>query len=191
MSFELQNSIGSPQLRLQRESGQDINLIGEIRLQDLDEAPDPSSYFLVLELKDVNSTDGNITVEWEEVANRSGVIGGDFDWNVDLLGRRQRDVPLRSSRLRRRRPVVPAGNLQPRRNLWYSPTSPSTPTNPTSTCRSSAPGTDSNVDSNWRTLLDDTWVVPQVNQQMDVGQDLPSPPASLDMHLLGRARPRC
>ena len=75
VSFELQNSIGSPQSLTSAESGQDINLIGEIRLQDLDEAPDPSSYFLVLELKHVNSTDGNITVEWEEVANRSGVIG--------------------------------------------------------------------------------------------------------------------
>ncbi|MEC8817441.1 MAG: hypothetical protein VXX34_08605, partial [Candidatus Thermoplasmatota archaeon] len=83
-SFELQNSIGAPQSLSGAESGQDINLIGQIRLQDLNEAPDPSAYFLVLELKHVNTTDGNITVEWEEVANRSGVIGGDFNWNVDL-----------------------------------------------------------------------------------------------------------
>ena len=83
-TFELQNSIGAPQSLTNAESGQDINLIGEIRLEDLGEAPDPSAYFLVLELKHVNTTDGNITVEWEEVANRSGVIGGNFNWNIDL-----------------------------------------------------------------------------------------------------------
>ena len=186
VSFELQNSIGSPQSLTSAESGQDINLIGEIRLQDLDEAPDPSSYFLVLELKHVNSTDGNITVEWEEVANRSGVIGGDFDWNVDLgsaAGSETYRFAVRG---------YEGGDLL----------CPPANYNPDETCgipfditidtyepnlldlQVLSPGTDSNVDSNWRTLLDDTWVVPQANQQIRMSsQDLPSPPASLDMHL--------
>ena len=163
VSFELQNSIGSPQSLTSAESGQDINLIGEIRLQDLDEAPDPSSYFLVLELKHVNSTDGNITVEWEEVANRSGVIGGDFDWNVDLgsaAGSETYRFAVRG---------YEGGDLL----------CPPANYNPDETCgipfditidtyepnlldlQVLSPGTDSNVDTNWRTLLDDTWVVPQ------------------------------
>ena len=185
-SFELQNSIGAPQGLTGAESGQDINLIGQIRLEDLNEAPDPSSYFLVLELKHVNTTDGNITVEWEEVANRSGVIGGDFAWNVNLgdaAGSETYRFAVRG---------YEGGDLL----------CPPSEYNPDETCaipfditidtyepnlldlQVLSPGTDSNVDSNWRTLLDDTWVVPQTTQQIRMAsQDLPSPPASLDMHL--------
>ncbi len=185
-SFELQNSIGAPQALTGAESGQDINLIGQIRLQDLNEAPDPSLYFLVLELKHVNTTDGNITVEWEEVANRSGVIGGDFNWNIDLgdaAGSETYRFAVRG---------YEGGDLL----------CPPSQYNPDETCaipfditidtyepnlldlQVLSPGTDSNVDSNWRTLLDDTWVVPQTTQQIRMSsQDLPSPPATLDMHL--------
>ena len=185
-SFELQNSIGAPQALIGAESGQDINLIGQIRLQDLNEAPDPSLYFLVLELKHVNTTDGNITVEWEEVANRSGVIGGDFNWNIDLgdaAGSETYRFAVRG---------YEGGDLL----------CPPSQYNPDETCaipfditidtyepnlldlQVLSPGTDSNVDSNWRTLLDDTWVVPQTTQQIRMSsQDLPSPPATLDMHL--------
>jgi len=185
-SFELQNSIGAPQSLTGAESGQDINLIGQIRLEDLDEAPDPSSYFLVLELKHVNTTDGNITIEWEEVANRSGVIGGDFNWNVDLgsaAGSETYRFAVRG---------YDGGDLL----------CPPSQYNPDETCaipfdisidtyepnlldlQVLSPGTDANVDSNWRTLLDDTWVVPQANQQIRMSsQDLPSPPATLDLHL--------
>ncbi|MEC8398232.1 MAG: hypothetical protein VXZ34_01465, partial [Candidatus Thermoplasmatota archaeon] len=185
-SFELQNSIGAPQSLSGAESGQDINLIGQIRLQDLNEAPDPSADFLVLELKHVNTTDGNITVEWEEVANRSGVIGGDFNWNVDLgavAGSETYRFAVRG---------YEGGDLL----------CPPSQYNPDETCaipfditidtyepnlldlQVLSPGTDANVDSNWRTLVDDTWVVPQANQQIRMAsQDLPSPPASLDLHL--------
>ena len=185
-SFELQNSIGSPQDLTGAESGQDINLIGQIRLEDLNEAPDPSSYFLVLELKHVNSTDGNITIEWEEVANRSGVIGGDFNWNVDL------GAAAGSETYRFAVRGYDGGDLLCPPSLY----------NPDETCaipfditidtyepnlldlQVLSPGTDSNVDSNWRTLLDDTWVVPQANQQIRMSsQDLPTPPATLDLHL--------
>ncbi|MED5566738.1 MAG: hypothetical protein VX382_02675, partial [Candidatus Thermoplasmatota archaeon] len=178
--------IGAPQSLSGAESGQDINLIGQIRLQDLNEAPDPSAYFLVLELEHVNTTDGNITVEWEEVANRSGVIGGDFNWNVDLgavAGSETYRFAVRG---------YEGGDLL----------CPPSQYNPDETCaipfditidtyepnlldiQVLSPGTDANVDSNWRTLVDDTWVVPQANQQIRMAsQDLPSPPASLDLHL--------
>ncbi len=184
--FELQNSIGVPQSLTGAESGQDINLNGKVRLQNLSEAPDPSSYFLVLELKHVNTTDGNITVEWEEVANRSGVIGGDFNWNVDL------GAAAGSETYRFAVRGYEGGDLLCPPSVY----------NPDETCaipfditidtyepnlldlQVLSPGTDSNVDSNWRTLLDDTWVVPQTSQQIRMSsQDLPSPPATLDMHL--------
>ena len=186
ISFELQNSIGAPQALTGAESGQDINLMGQIRLEDLNEAPDPSLYFLTLELKHVNTTDGNITVEWEEVANRSGVIGGDFNWNIDLgsaAGSETYRFAVRG---------YEGGDLLCPPSLY----------NPDETCaipfditidtyepnlldlQVLSPGTDSNVDSNWRTLLDDTWVVPQTTQQIRMSsQDLPNPPANLDMHL--------
>ena len=184
-SFELQNSIGAPQSLSGAESGQDINLIGQIRLEDLNEAPDPSSYFLVLELKHVNTTDGNITVEWEEVANRSGVIGGDFNWNVDL------GAAAGSETYRFAVRGYDSGELL----------CPPSSYNPDETCaipfditidtyepnlldlQVLSPGTDSNVDSNWRTLLDDTWVVPQANQQIRMSSQIfqihPQPSTSI------------
>ena len=185
VSFELQNSIGVVQSLTDAESGQDINLIGEIRLENLTEAPDPSSYFLVLELKHVNTTDGNITVEWEEIGNRSGVIGGDFSWNVDLgsaAGSETYRFAVRG---------YDGGDLL----------CPPAQYNPDETCgipfditidtlepnlldlQVLSPGTNANVDSNWRTLVDDTWVVPQQAQKIRMSsQDLPNPPATLDMH---------
>lgn len=184
--FELQNSIGVAQSLTGAESGQDINLIGQIRLEDLNEAPDPSAYYLVLELKHVNSTDGNITIEWEEIANRSGVIGGNFNWNVDLgnaAGSETYRFALRG---------YEGGDLL----------CPPSQYNPDETCaipfditidtyepnlldiQVLSPGTDASVDSNWRTLLDDTWVVPQQAQKIRMSsQDLPNPPATLDLHL--------
>jgi hypothetical protein len=184
--FQLQNSIGVEQALTGAESGQDINLIGQVRLQDLNEAPDPSSYYLVLELKHVNTTDGNLTIEWEEVANRSGVIGGDFNWNIDLgnaAGSETYRFAVRG---------YEGGDLL----------CPPSEYNPDETCaipfditidtyepnlleiQVLSPGTDASVDSNWRTLLDDTWVVPQQAQKIRMSsQDLPNPPATLDLHL--------
>ncbi len=186
VQFELQNSIGVAQSLTGAESGQDINLIGQIRLEDLNEAPDPTSYYLTLELKHVNTTDGNITVEWEEVANRSGVIGGDFNWNVDLgsaAGSESYRFALRG---------YEGGDLL----------CPPSQYNPDETCaipfditidtyepnlldlQVLSPGTDANVEENWRTLVDDTWVVPQQIQKIRMSsQDLPNPPATLDMHV--------
>ena len=185
-SFELQNGIGQPQALTGAQSGRQINLVGEIRLEDLTVSPDPTSYFLVLELKHVNTTDGNITVEWEEVANRSGVIGGNFNWNVDLgtaAGSETYRFALRG---------YEDGDLLCPPSIY----------NPDETCaipfdvmidtyepnlldlQVLSAGTDPNVDSNWRTLLDDTWVVPNSAQQIRMSsQDIPNPPATLDMHL--------
>ena len=55
-----------------------------VRLQDLDVAPDPSAYNLVLEQQTVDNIDGNITIGWTEIDNISGPIGGDISWPIDL-----------------------------------------------------------------------------------------------------------
>ena len=183
--FQLQNSIGVQQPLTGAESGQDINIIGQIRLEDLAESPDPSAYYMVLELRHMNITDGNVTVEWEEVANRSGVIGGDFNWNIDLgsaAGSETYRFAVRG---------YDDGDL----------VCPPAEYMPDATCaipfdisidtyepnlldlQVLSPGTDRNVDENWRTLLDDTWVVPQSVQEIRMSsQDLPNPPSSLDLH---------
>lgn len=180
-TFELQNSIGIAQSLTSAESGQDINLVGSIRLQDLTYSPDPAAYFLVLELKHVNNTDGNITTEWEEVANRSGTIGGDFNWNIDLgsaAGSETYRFALRG---------YEGGDILCPPSVY----------NPDDTCAIPfdisidtydpnlldievlSPGTD----DDWRILLDDTWVVPQESQEIRMSsQDLPNPPAALDLH---------
>lgn len=183
--FELQNSIGTAQSLTGAESGQDINLIGKVRLQDIDVAPDPSAYYLVLELKHLNNTDGNTTIEWEEVANRSGTIGGDFNWNVDLgaaAGSETYRFAIRG---------YEGGDIL----------CPPSQYNPDETCAipfdisidTYEPNllgiqvlngqVDPNVESNWRTLLDDTWVVPSQTQKVRMSsQDLPNPPEVLTLH---------
>ena len=184
--FQLQNSIGVQQPLTGAESGQDITIIGQMRLEDLAEAPDPSAYFLVLELRHINNTNGNITTEWEEVANRSGVIGGNINWSIDLgsaAGSETYRFAVRG---------YDGGDL----------ICPPAQYNPDESCgipfdisidtyepnlldiQVLSPGTDRNVDENWRTLLDDTWVVPQTVQEIRMSsQDLPNPPSSLDLHL--------
>ena len=183
-SFQLQNTVGIAQDLDSAESGQTINLVGSVRLEDLDVAPDPAGYNLVLELKHVNITGEEITIEWEEVENYSGVIGGDFDLEVDLgsaVGEETYRFGMRG---------------------YEGGTSlcPSTTFRPDETC--SIPfnitidtyepnllsiqvldfGSDRNLDDSWRTLYDDTWVVPSATQSIRMtAQDIPAPPATLDM----------
>ena len=83
-SFSLVNNIGIVQNLDSASTGQVITLNGSIRLQDLTIAPNPSSYFMILEQKTLNTTGENITIEWITVANRSGIPNGDFSWNIDL-----------------------------------------------------------------------------------------------------------
>ena len=83
-AFELRNDAGDLQNLTAATSNQNINLMGSIRLEGLDVAPDPTAYNLSLQRWDVQTVNGTVVSEWIEISNKSGVIGGNFDWDVDL-----------------------------------------------------------------------------------------------------------
>ena len=60
--FDLYNSAGALQNIDQAYSNQEIRMVGKIRLQDIDIAPDPTAYFLVVEEKDWKQTERTPTL---------------------------------------------------------------------------------------------------------------------------------
>jgi hypothetical protein len=185
ISFELQNTVGVAQDLDAAESGQTINLVGSVRLEDLDVAPDPAAYNLVLELKHVNITGEDISIEWEEVENFTGVIGGDFNLEIDL-GSVAGDETYRFGMrgYEGGNSLCPASSLRPDETCSI-PFNISIDTYEPNLMQIQvlSKDTDRNIDSNWRTLYDDTWVVPSATQSIRMtAQDLPSPPATLDMY---------
>ncbi len=186
-SFSLQNSIGTIQDLDDGMSNQEIILVGSIRLQDLDASPDPTSYYTTLELRHINNTEGNITTEWEEVANQSGVIGGDFNWSIDLgsTAAGEETYRFKMSGYEGGDTLCPSLSLRPDVecaipfNLTIDTYDPNL-----MNVQVLNGQVDPNVDSNWRTLVDDTWVVPSASQQIRMqAQDLPSPPENLELHI--------
>ena len=186
-SFSLQNSIGTIQDLDNGMSNQEINLVGSIRLQGLDASPDPTSYYMVLQLRHVNNTEGNVTTEWEEVANQSGVIGGDFNWNVDLgsTAAGEEAYRFKIDGYQGGDTLCPTLSLRPDADCAIPFNLTIDTYDPNLINLQVLNGqVDENVDSNWRTLIDDTWVVPSANQKIRMqAQDLPNPPATLELYI--------
>ncbi len=186
-SFTLQNSIGTIQDLDDGMSNQEIKLVGSIRLQDLDASPDPTSYYMVLQLLHINNTAGIVTTEWEEVANQSGVIGGDFNWNIDLgsTAAGEETYRFKIDGYQGGDTLCPSPSLRPDAdcaipfNLTIDTYDPNL-----MNLQVLNGQVDANVDSNWRTLIDDTWVVPSATQKIRMqAQDLPNPPATLELFI--------
>ena len=162
-----------------------FNLQGKVRLQDLDASPDPASYYLVLEQQYVNNTDGNITLEWIEIDNRSGTIGGDFNWDVDLgLGAAGTEVMrVRLGGYEGGDTLCPPSELMPDSDCAIPFTlhiDAYAPNLLNMEVHKGGP----DIPENWRTLYDDTWVVPSDSQWLRINaQDLPSPPAEMTLHM--------
>ena len=186
-SFSLQNSIGTIQDLDDGMSNQEIILVGSIRLQDLDASPDPTSYYMVLQLRHVNNTEGVVTTEWEEVANQSGVIGGDFNWNIDLgsTAAGEETYRFKIDGYQGGDTLCPSLSLRPDADCAIPFNLTIDTYDPNLINLQVLNGqVDENVDSNWRTLVDDTWVVPSANQKIRMqAQDLPNPPATLELYI--------
>lgn len=185
-SFEVLNTIGVVQDLDGGTSGQTVTLNGSIRLENLAIAPDPSGYYMVLEQRYVNNTDGNITIEWLPVANRSGLPGGDFNWDIDLgMAAGQDTFRFRIDGYEGGETLCPAAIYRPDVacaipfNLSIDTLDPNLLVVEVLNGQ-----VDPALDSNWRVMVDDTWVVPSLTQQIRMNaSDLPNPPASLDIKI--------
>jgi len=185
-SFEVLNNIGIVQDLDDGTSGQTVTLNGAIRLEDLSISPDPSGYFMVLEQKYVNNTDGNISIEWLSVANRSGLPGGDFTWDVDLgMAAGQDTYRFRIDGYEGGETLCPAAEFRPDSDCAIPFNLSIDTLDPNLLVVEVLNGqVDPSLDSNWRVMVDDTWVVPSATQQIRMNaSDLPNPPESLDIKI--------
>ncbi len=163
---------------------------GNLTFESVQASPDPASYYLVVEERGIE-VDGEFTnVTWTEIANRSGVISGYFDWNVNL--------GLFASGLETYRFRVTGYD-------GGDTLCPPTEYNPDSDCgiqfnlsidildpnllsfelykRNSGEG-DVNSDDNWRSVFDDSWATPKLLQDFRLTiSDVPTPPESAVLHV--------
>lgn len=178
-TFDLQNSAGESQSPDDGRSNQLIRLVGKVRLENLDSAPDPAAYNLVVEEEIMNNSDPtNITYNWQEISNMSGPIGGDFDWIVDLGS----DAAGYASYRLRMNGYDKGTNLNLDGTECFTNETCSINFNLTIDTR--APDLlNISVFQNqiyWRVLDGYTWVIPSVNQQFKVeAADMPTPPSAL------------
>ena len=189
-SFQVLNNIGIVQDLDDGTSGQTVNVVGSVRLQDLSISPNPSGYFMVLEQKSINNTGGNITIEWNQVANQSGTPNGDFNWDIDLgMAAGQDTYRFRLDGYEGGDTLCPAAEYRPDSscgipfNLSIDTLDPNL-----MSVRILNGQVDPSLDSNWRVMVDDTWVVPSSNPTSTGDQsvrinasDLPNPPEELDL----------
>jgi hypothetical protein len=156
-----------------------------VRLQDLDVAPDPSTYNVVLEQQTIDNIDGNITLGWTEIDNISGPIGGDIAWPIDLgLGAAGAEVlRVRMVGYEGGDTLCPAAEYRPDEDCAV-PFNLSIDTYEPNLLSMSVFLGGADLPENWRRVYDDTWVIPSANQQMRlIAQDLPTPPETMTMHL--------
>ena len=186
-SFELQNNAGVAQDLTSASSNQNIRMIGTIRLEGLEVSPDPTAYNLSLQKWDVQTINGTVVSEWMNVTNLSNIIGGNFDWNVNLGSTAAGVATYRvlidgysgGDTLCPPAPIVSDSDCAIPFNLsidTYSPTL-------INISVLKASNYDPTIWSNWRNLVDDTWVLPNQQQKVRIlAQDIPNPPTSLDMY---------
>ncbi len=186
-SFELKNNAGVVQDLTAASSNQNINMAGTIRLEGLNIAPDPTSYNLSLQKWDVQTINGSVISEWMNVSTLSNIIGGNFDWDVNLGATAAGTANYRvlingyngGDTLCPPAPLVADSDCAIPFNLsidTYSPTL-------INISMLKASNYDPTIWSNWRNLVDDTWVLPNQQQKVRIlSQDIPTPPTSIDMY---------
>ncbi|MGB2037408.1 MAG: hypothetical protein ACPHX8_02995 [Candidatus Poseidoniaceae archaeon] len=185
-AFSILNDEGVAQNLDDGYTNRNLRLTGSVRLEALSVSPDPLSYFTVVEERSINSTGETPVFEWTEIANQSGTISGDFDWTVDLGPTTAGDhvYRFRITGYEGGDTVCPASEYRPDEdcaipfNLSIDQFAPELVS-----VKVLNGQVDPNYESNWRSLVDDTWVIPSNNQYIKVGvTDLQDLPATIDLH---------
>ena len=171
-------------------SNQFFKISGEIMLEDTMVSPDPNSYYLVVEEKNIQLDGEFANISWLEIANRSGVIGGNIDWTIDLGV-----FASGNETYRFRMKDYSNGDLLCPDSIYYPDSDCAIQFNVTMDIldpnllgiqlykRYSGEGNPS-LDENWRNLYDESWAAPRVSQDFRIiASDLPTPPATAVMHV--------
>jgi len=186
-TFELQNDGGVAQNLDSARSNQNVKFVGTVRLENLDVAPDPTSYNFSLQRWDINTSGGNVTSQWVDVKNTTGVIGGNFNWEVDLGETIAGTETYRFfiTNYTGGDTLCPPSSIphQPDCSIHFNLSIDTYSPTLVNISVLKAANYDPLIWSNWRILVDDTWVLPTNQQKVRViAQDLPTPPESLDMY---------
>ena len=189
-NFEILNSADVIQNRDQVFSNQFFKISSEIRLEDLEEAPDPSSYNLVVERKIIELDGENTNISWEETAIRSGVINGDLDWTIDLgmFASGNDTYRFRIADYSNGDTLCPDSSYQPDLDCGIQFNVSIDILEPNllgvQLYKRYAGEGNPNLDEDWRNLYDESWAEPRVSQNFRIiANDLPTPPATATMHV--------
>lgn len=181
--FDVQNSAGESQDLTDARSNQMLRLVGSIRLEGLESAPDPSAYRLILERLLINNSDPqNITYSWLEVGNISGPNSGDFDWTVNLGedAAGTENYRFRMSDYSGGETLCPPAEYFPGPDCEVEFQLTIDTYSPTLVEVFVYDETADNGTGDFRTLFDDTWVKPSQTQEFKfTAQDIPEPPRKL------------
>jgi len=188
--FELYNAADILQNRDLVYSNQFFKISGEVMIEDTTVSPDPSSYYLVVEEKSVELDGEFANVSWNEIANRTGVIGGVIDWTIDLgvFASGNETYRFRMKDYSNGDLLCPDANYEPDQDcsILFNVTMDILDPNLLGIQlykRYSGEG-DPNLDENWRNLYDQSWAAPRVSQDFRIiASDLPTPPATAVMHV--------
>jgi len=186
----LKNAAGVIQDPANAYSSQIITLQGNVTFEDVIISPAPSSYFMVVEERGFE-TDGQTTnITWTEIANRSGFIGGQFDWDVNLgtfasgtevyrfrlTGYEGGDIVCASES------STIDSDCGTQFNLSIDILDPNLISMELYK-RDSGQGDVTN-DDNWRQIYDESWATPKLEQDFRFTiSDLPLPPSYAVLHL--------
>ena len=189
-NLTISNSAGVEQQLTQAYSNQILQLSGNISFEDLNIAPSPTSYNMVLEERGLE-IDGEFTnITWTEIANTSGFIDGLFDWNVNLglFASGSETYRFRLTNYEGGDILCPPAEYGPdsdcaiQFNLSIDILSPNLLSFELYK-RASGEG-DINSDDNWRNVFDDSWATPKLQQDFRVTvSDIPTPPESAVIHV--------
>ncbi len=188
--FEIYNTADVLQNKDLVYSNQYFRIISELRFEDISVAPDPSSYFLLIEKRIIELDGENTNISWIETHNRSGVIGGNLDWLVDLgmFASGNETYRFRMSDYSNGNTVCPDSQHNPDADcaIQFNVTMDILEPNLLGIQlykRYSGEG-DPTLDENWRNLYDDSWATPKQSQDFRIiASDLPNPPETATMHV--------
>ena len=155
------NQAGDEQTDLSNVHSSNIfTLEGMVRFENLDVAPDPASYSLVFESQNASNLS-----DWSEVDRLSGVLGGNFSWQpvIPELSAGNDTFRLRLDNYTGGNTICPPASLSPDLDCGIPMTVFIDQYAPFLVNISVLDHA-----SNWRELLDDTWIPPKANQKFRV-----------------------
>ena len=184
--FALYNSAGFKQDLSQGYSSQQFNLQGNITFENLDVAPNPLSYNIVVEERSVE-IDGEFTnITWTEIANSTGFIGGMFDWNVDLglFASGSETYRFRVTNFDGGDVLCPPVEYAPDSDCGIQFDLSVDILDPNLVSFELKKEEGLNSDDNWRYVYDDSWASPKLSQEFRLTvSDVPTSPESAVLHV--------